>query len=54
MEPVRARFRIDNVGETAEVQRENRKVKCIGGILEDEFAPIAVHVYCLDDKAKSN
>jgi hypothetical protein len=54
MEPVRARFRIDNVGETAEVQRENRKVKCIGSILEDEFAPIAVHVYYMDDKAKSN
>ena len=47
MENVKARFRITDVGEIAEVMRENRKVKCVGGVLEDEFGPIAVHIYKL-------
>ena len=51
MENVKARFRIDAVGETAEAMRENRKVKCPGGVLEDDFGPIGFHVYKLTDKA---
>ena len=49
-EKVRARFRLDGVGEMAEVLRENRNVKCAGGVLEDDFGPIAVHVYRFEDR----
>lgn len=48
---VRARFRLNGVGAVAEAMRENRKIKCAGGVLEDDFGPIAVHVYRLEDKA---
>ena len=50
MEKLRVRFRIDGVGGFAEVQKENRKVKCQNGILEDDFGPIGYHVYRLDDR----
>ena len=50
MENVKVRFRIDAVGETADAMRENRKVKCPGGVLEDEFGPIGFHIYKLTDK----
>ena len=49
-EKVRARFRLGGVGETAEALRENRRINCPGGVLEDDFAPIAVHVYSLESK----
>ena len=50
MDNVKARFRIDGVGDIAEAMRENRKVKCPGGVLEDEFGPIGFHVYKLTDR----
>jgi len=50
MDNVKARFRIDGVGDIAEAMRENRKVKCAGGVLEDEFGPIGFHVYKLTDR----
>jgi hypothetical protein len=50
MENVKARFRIAGVGDVAEVMRENRKVKCPGGVLEDDFGPIGFHVYKLTDR----
>jgi hypothetical protein len=50
MESVKARFRIDGVGDIAEAMRENRKVKCAGGVLEDDFGPIGFHVYKLTDR----
>jgi len=48
-EKVRARFRLGGVGETAEALRENRRINCPGGALEDDFGPIAVHVYRMSD-----
>jgi hypothetical protein len=53
MENVKARFCIDAVGETSEVMRENRKLKCPDGVLEDEFGPIGFHIYKLTDKKLS-
>ena len=50
---VRARFQLDGVGERADVLREDRKIKCGGGILEDDFGPIAVHIYRLEDKTST-
>lgn len=47
---VRARFRLSGVDPVAEVLRENRSVRCPHGVLEDDFAPFAVHVYCLKER----
>ena len=49
-EKVRARFRLANVGSQAEVQREERSVLCPQGVLEDDFAPFGVHVYCINER----
>lgn len=46
--PVRALFHMDEVGARATVVREAREVRCIEGLLMDDFAPFAVHVYELD------
>ena len=46
--PVRALFHMDEVGAQATVMREDREVRCIEGLLVDDFAPFAVHVYQLD------
>ena len=47
-QPVRALFHLDDVGPRAEVMHEDREVRCIGGLLVDDFAPFAVHVYVLN------
>jgi hypothetical protein len=39
---------MDEVGARATVMREAREVRCIEGLLMDDFAPFAVHVYELD------
>lgn len=49
-EKVRARFRLKGVDSVAEVQREGRTVRCANGVLEDDFAPFGVHVYCLTER----
>ena len=49
---VRAKFKIANVGPRAEVQRENRQIECRSGVLEDDFEPFDVHVYCLDERSR--
>jgi hypothetical protein len=46
--PVRALFRIEEVGPRATVMRENREVRCIDGLLVDDFPPFGTHVYMLD------
>lgn len=50
--PVRARFGLKGVDETALVHRERRRLACPQGKLEDEFAPLAVHVYRLKYKGE--
>ena len=49
-EKVRARFRLKGVDSVAEVQREGRTVRCANGVLEDDFEPFGVHVYCLTER----
>ena len=45
---VRVLFHIGDVGSRATVMRENRELRCVEGLLIDDFAPFAVHVYELD------
>lgn len=49
-EKVRARFRIENAGPVAEVMREGRTLRCPQGIIEDDFWPFGVHVYCINER----
>ena len=49
-EPVRARFRLNNMDALAVVHREGRSVDCIEGVVEDDFPPFGVHVYCLIER----
>ena len=49
-EDARARFRLEGVSGKAEVMKEDRTVKCQGGVIEDDFKPFAVHVYRIKEK----
>lgn len=44
-ESVRARLFFPGCDAKMEVMREKRSVSCRGGVIEDDFAPFAVHVY---------
>ena len=51
-EPVRARFRLGVCTATAQVEWERRDVSLKGGVFEDDFDALGVHVYRLKENRK--
>ena len=51
-EPVRARFRLGVRTATAQVEWERRNVSLKGGVFEDDFDALGVHVYRLKENRK--